>query len=171
MSEPEGTGKSDETSTFLLLAAWGIAATVSFVVHRYGCDWVAQHFPWLVNLISEPLTCILVGIIPYAFGYWTMRDPLGVVAMTVVLVVLPCASGAFGYWLSNYSWVAALVFGLGTFGGLVVTALMSDSGKTAKADHAGAKVPARASNSGNGKQTARLVASAVGIALSLPTPQ
>ena len=168
MSEPQGTDKSNETSSLLLLPAWAIAATVGYVVHRYGCDRVAQHFPWLVNLIGEPLTCILIGMIPYAFSYWTMRDPLGVVAMIVVLVLLPCASGAFGYWLFSHSWAAAQVIGLGTFGALVVAALVSGSGKTGKADRAGAKVPARASNSGKGKQAARLVGTAVGIALSAP---
>ncbi len=63
--------------------------------------------------------------------------------MIVVLVLLPCASGAFGYWLFSHSWAAAQVIGLGTFGALVVAALVSGSGKTGKADRAGAKVPAR----------------------------
>ena len=159
--------KSDEASFSWFITAGLISATVAYVVHTYGCNWVALHAPWLLNILGEPITCILVGMIPFLFSYWSLRDPESVVAFSLMLLAPVCVCGALGYWWFN----SPLLFGASALGALVVIFHKIGSKEATKNWEANAKAPPLASDPDRGKAAGRLIAGAVGIALSSPHPQ
>jgi hypothetical protein len=94
MSNSEGT---DKPSSFVIVAAAVISTTVGVLFNRYGCDWIALHVPSLVNTIGVPITCILIGLVPFSVGYWSYREPVVVVGLTFLLAAPTGVCGFLGY--------------------------------------------------------------------------